>query len=194
MNLKPQDFKIIVEYNSIGDQSARCLIVLTTTVTNCSNLTRVYGASRSARAKVYPDHHPIDLALRVQVIAAWHAAERATSLGVFPDDRQCQFRKPAVPGDTLEYRADKIMRRRNMCWYRTEVEVGGASIVEAEVGAMITDANVPLPPAQSNGFTHWRARRCAISVGHHSCYQQVCITRARASTRTGNALPIAKVA
>jgi 3-hydroxyacyl-[acyl-carrier-protein] dehydratase len=52
---------------------------------------------------------------------------------------KAKFRKPAVPGDTIEYHVDKIARRRNMWWYRAEAKVGDALIAEAEVGAIITE-------------------------------------------------------
>ena len=53
---------------------------------------------------------------------------------------KAKFRKPAVPGDIVEYHVNKIARRRNMWWYRAEAKVGGALIAEAEVGAIITEA------------------------------------------------------
>jgi 3-hydroxyacyl-[acyl-carrier-protein] dehydratase len=53
---------------------------------------------------------------------------------------KAKFRKPAIPGDTLEYHVDKITRRRNMWWYRGEAKVGGVLVAEAELGAMITEA------------------------------------------------------
>ena len=52
---------------------------------------------------------------------------------------KAKFRKPAVPGDTIEYHVDKIAQRRNMWWYRAEAKVGGVLIAEAEVGAIITE-------------------------------------------------------
>ena len=52
---------------------------------------------------------------------------------------KAKFRKPAVPGDTLEYHVDKIAHRRNMWWYRGEAKVGGALIAEAELGAYLTE-------------------------------------------------------
>jgi 3-hydroxyacyl-[acyl-carrier-protein] dehydratase len=53
---------------------------------------------------------------------------------------KAKFRKPALPGDTLEYHVAKIARRRNMWWYRAEAKVGAALIAEAEVGAIINEA------------------------------------------------------
>jgi 3-hydroxyacyl-[acyl-carrier-protein] dehydratase len=52
---------------------------------------------------------------------------------------KAKFRKPAVPGDTIHYRVNKIAHRRNMWWYRAEAKVGDALIAEAEVGAVITE-------------------------------------------------------
>jgi len=52
---------------------------------------------------------------------------------------KAKFRKPAVPGDTLEYHVDKIAHRRNMWWYRAEAKVGSALIAQAEVGAVLTE-------------------------------------------------------
>jgi 3-hydroxyacyl-[acyl-carrier-protein] dehydratase len=52
---------------------------------------------------------------------------------------KAKFRKPAVPGDTLEYHVNKIAQRRNMWWYRAEAKVGSVLIAEAEVGAIITE-------------------------------------------------------
>jgi 3-hydroxyacyl-[acyl-carrier-protein] dehydratase len=52
---------------------------------------------------------------------------------------KAKFRKPAVPGDTLEYHVDKLSHRRNMWWYRAEAKVGDVLIAEAEVGAAILE-------------------------------------------------------
>ncbi len=52
---------------------------------------------------------------------------------------KAKFRKPAVPGDTIEYHVNKLSHRRNMWWYRAEATVGGVLIAEAEVGAIITE-------------------------------------------------------
>ena len=52
---------------------------------------------------------------------------------------KAKFRKPAAPGDTLEYHVDKIAHRRNMWWYRAEAKVGDTLIAEAELGAVIED-------------------------------------------------------
>src|ERR1700687_5705593 len=50
---------------------------------------------------------------------------------------KAKFRKPVVPGDTIEYHMTKIAHRRNMWWYRGEAMVAGKLVAEAEVSAMI---------------------------------------------------------
>ncbi len=52
---------------------------------------------------------------------------------------KAKFRKPAVPGDRLEYHVDKIAHHRNMWWFRAEARVGDALIAKAEVGAAMTE-------------------------------------------------------
>ena len=66
-------------------------------------------------------------------------AARAKSLFYFMTIDKAKFRKPAVPGDTIEYHVKKIAHRRNMWWYRAEAKVGGNLIAEAEVGAVIAE-------------------------------------------------------
>lgn len=53
---------------------------------------------------------------------------------------KAKFRKPVLPGDTIEYHMNKIAHRRTMWWYRGEAKVGGQVVAEAEVGAMISEA------------------------------------------------------
>ena len=52
---------------------------------------------------------------------------------------KCKFRKPVMPGDTIEYHVDKIAQRRNMWWYHGEAKVADTLIAEADVGAVISD-------------------------------------------------------
>jgi 3-hydroxyacyl-[acyl-carrier-protein] dehydratase len=52
---------------------------------------------------------------------------------------KAKFRKPVVPGDTLEYHMIKIAQRRTMWWYRGIAKVAGHIVAEAEVGAMVSD-------------------------------------------------------
>jgi 3-hydroxyacyl-[acyl-carrier-protein] dehydratase len=53
---------------------------------------------------------------------------------------KAKFRKPAVPGDRLEYHVRKTANRRSMWWYHAEAKVDGALVAEADVGAMIAEA------------------------------------------------------
>src|SRR6476661_7610766 len=50
---------------------------------------------------------------------------------------KAKFRKPVVPGDTVEYHVRKIARKKNMWWFRGEAKVGGQMVAEADVGAMV---------------------------------------------------------
>lgn len=50
---------------------------------------------------------------------------------------KAKFRRPAVPGDILEYHMTKIARRKTMWWYRGEAKIGDVLVAEAELGAMI---------------------------------------------------------
>jgi 3-hydroxyacyl-[acyl-carrier-protein] dehydratase len=50
---------------------------------------------------------------------------------------RAKFRKPVVPGDTVEYHVKKIARKKNMWWFRGEAKVAGQTVAEAEVGAMV---------------------------------------------------------
>jgi 3-hydroxyacyl-[acyl-carrier-protein] dehydratase len=53
---------------------------------------------------------------------------------------KAKFRKPVLPGDTIEYHMNKIVQRKTMWWYRGVAKVAGQTVAEAEVGAMISDA------------------------------------------------------
>ena len=50
---------------------------------------------------------------------------------------KAKFRKPAGPGDTIEFHIRKIHRRRTVGRYEARAMVDGQLIAEAEVGAMI---------------------------------------------------------
>ncbi|MCS6758263.1 MAG: 3-hydroxyacyl-ACP dehydratase FabZ [Candidatus Devosia euplotis] len=53
---------------------------------------------------------------------------------------KAKFRKPAGPGDVIEFHIAKIQRRRNVGRYKAEAIVDGAVIAEAEITAMIVEA------------------------------------------------------
>ena len=50
---------------------------------------------------------------------------------------KAKFRKPVVPGDTVEYHMTKMARKKNMWWFRGEAKVAGQVVAEAKVGAMV---------------------------------------------------------
>ena len=73
-------------------------------------------------------------------LVLWHLGTEARRRKVyFLTIDKAKFRKPAIPGDTIEYHVNKIAHRRNMWWYRAEARVGDVVIAEAEVGAIITE-------------------------------------------------------
>ena len=53
---------------------------------------------------------------------------------------KAKFRKPVLPGDTLEYHMTKLSQRKTMWWYKGVAKVAGQVVAEAQVGAMISDA------------------------------------------------------
>ncbi len=52
---------------------------------------------------------------------------------------KCKFRKPVLPGDTIEYHMRNTSRRKTMWWFHGEAKVNGTVVAEADVGAMLTD-------------------------------------------------------
>jgi len=73
-------------------------------------------------------------------LVLWHLGTEARGRKVyFLTIDKAKFRKPAIPGDTIEYHVDKIAHRRNMWWYRAKALVNGVLIAEAEIGAMIAE-------------------------------------------------------
>lgn len=74
------------------------------------------------------------------VICIRSVAASETKLVYFMTIDKAKFRKPVVPGDTIEYHVTKLVRKRNIWWYRAEAKVAGELVAEAEIGAMIADA------------------------------------------------------
>jgi 3-hydroxyacyl-[acyl-carrier-protein] dehydratase len=50
---------------------------------------------------------------------------------------EAKFRKPVIPGDTVEFHMRKTARKRNMWWFRGEAKVAGQIVAEAQIGAMV---------------------------------------------------------
>ena len=51
---------------------------------------------------------------------------------------KCKFRKPARPGDRIEYHIRRLRHRMTMGWFEAKAMVDGVVIAEAEVGAMVS--------------------------------------------------------
>ncbi len=51
---------------------------------------------------------------------------------------KAKFRKPVLPGDTIEYHMNKSARKKNMWWFHGEARVAGQLVAEAEVGALLS--------------------------------------------------------
>jgi 3-hydroxyacyl-[acyl-carrier-protein] dehydratase len=52
---------------------------------------------------------------------------------------KCKFRKPVMPGDTVEYHMTSLGRRNTMWWFHGKAKVNGAVVAQADVGAMLTN-------------------------------------------------------
>jgi 3-hydroxyacyl-[acyl-carrier-protein] dehydratase len=50
-----------------------------------------------------------------------------------------KFRKPVLPGDTVEYHVKKLRNRGNIWKFAGEARVGGVIVAEAVVSALVTD-------------------------------------------------------
>jgi 3-hydroxyacyl-[acyl-carrier-protein] dehydratase len=50
-----------------------------------------------------------------------------------------KFRKPVIPGDTIEYHVKKVRNRGNIWKFSAEAMVGGTKVAEATISALIAD-------------------------------------------------------
>ena len=66
-----------------------------------------------------------------------HARKESPPYVYFMTIDCAKFRKPVVPGDTVEYHMTLHKRRRNMWWYRGEAKVEGELVAEAMLSAMM---------------------------------------------------------
>lgn len=64
--------------------------------------------------------------------------ERPTAVYFLTIDK-CKFRKPALPGDTIEYHMRLINRKKAMWWFHGDAKVNGVTVAEADIGAMLAD-------------------------------------------------------
>jgi 3-hydroxyacyl-[acyl-carrier-protein] dehydratase len=68
-----------------------------------------------------------------------HGLSGPPKLVYFMTIDNAKFRKPVVPGDTVEYHVRKIRRRSNIWRFAAEARVAGIKVAEAEVSAMLVD-------------------------------------------------------
>ena len=71
------------------------------------------------------------------IVIAHDKAEGGKKIVLMLTIDKAKFRKPAHPGDRLEYHIRKIHRRRTVGRYEARAMVDGQLIAEAEIGAMI---------------------------------------------------------
>ena len=69
------------------------------------------------------------------------ASENKTKLVYFLTIDKCKFRRPVVPGEIIEYHMTKTARRKQMWWFHGIAKVAGQVAAEADVGAMIAEAD-----------------------------------------------------
>lgn len=69
-----------------------------------------------------------------------HARRKASpEIVYFMTIDSAKFRKPVVPGDTVEYHVRKIRNRSNIWKFSAEAMVGGTRVAEATISALIAD-------------------------------------------------------
>ncbi|HEY4202269.1 MAG TPA: 3-hydroxyacyl-ACP dehydratase FabZ [Devosiaceae bacterium] len=71
------------------------------------------------------------------IVIAHDADKGGKSIVLMLTIDKAKFRKPAQPGDQIEFHIKKIQRRRNVGRYEAKAIVAGTVIAEAEIGAMI---------------------------------------------------------
>jgi 3-hydroxyacyl-[acyl-carrier-protein] dehydratase len=67
---------------------------------------------------------------------------RAPQLVYFMTIDNAKFRKPVVPGDTVEYHVVQAKRRKNIWKFNATAMVAGAKVAEAVVSALIADKGI----------------------------------------------------
>lgn len=74
------------------------------------------------------------------IVIKYDATADSKSIVMLLGIDNARFRKPAGPGDTIEYHISKMHRRRTVGRYRAEAKVNGVVIADAELTAMIVEA------------------------------------------------------
>jgi 3-hydroxyacyl-[acyl-carrier-protein] dehydratase len=73
------------------------------------------------------------------LVAVAEKVAEQSKLVYFMTIDNAKFRKPVVPGDTVEYHVRTVRRRGNVWRFAAEARVEGAKVAEAEVSAMMMD-------------------------------------------------------
>lgn len=71
------------------------------------------------------------------VLCILASGKKAAPYVYFMTIDEAKFRKPVVPGDTVEFHVELLKRRRDMWWYRGEAKVAGELVAEGKLGAMM---------------------------------------------------------
>jgi 3-hydroxyacyl-[acyl-carrier-protein] dehydratase len=61
-----------------------------------------------------------------------------------------KFRKPVIPGDTVEYHVVQTRRRRNIWKFNATALVAGTKVAEAVVSALIADQGATAPEGEND--------------------------------------------
>jgi len=64
--------------------------------------------------------------------------DRPTAVYFLTIDK-CKFRKPALPGDVIEYHMHLVNRKKDMWWFHGDAKVNGVVVAQADIGAMLAD-------------------------------------------------------
>ncbi len=96
----------------------------------------------------FPGHPVMPGVLLIEGMAQTAAALCSIAQGGFDGPKlvyfmsvdNAKFRKPVIPGDTVEYHVRKVRRRARAWKFACEAIVDGTKVAEAEVTAMMVDA------------------------------------------------------
>jgi 3-hydroxyacyl-[acyl-carrier-protein] dehydratase len=95
----------------------------------------------------FPDHPVMPGVLLIEGMAQTagalcvlsQAAGGPAKLVYFMTVDKAKFRKPVIPGDTVEFHVRKIKRRSSIWKFSAEARVEGVKVAEAEVSAIMVD-------------------------------------------------------